>query len=87
MRRSSFVGLLSVALVAALPLGCADDGPTALDETTEGPTSPQGPQATPPNVAPTAVAGPDQAAECASHAGSSVTLTSVGSGDSDGSSA
>ena len=84
MRRSPFVGLLSVALIAALPLGCGDDGPTALDDATEGPTSPQGPQATPPNLAPTAVAGPDQAAECASHAGSSVTLTSSGSGDSDG---
>jgi hypothetical protein len=84
MRSASFVGLLSVALAAALPLGCGDDGPTALDDTTEGPTSPQGPQATPPNVAPVAAAGPDQAAECASHAGSSVTLSSAGSGDSDG---
>lgn len=84
MRPSSFVGLLSVALVAALPLGCADDGPTALDDTTEGPTSPQGPQAAPPNVAPTAIAGPDQAAECASHAGTSISLTSAGSDDSDG---
>ncbi len=84
MRRSPFLGLLSVALIAALPLGCGDDGPTALDDSTDGPTSPQGPQAVPPNLAPTAVAGPDQAAECASHAGSSVTLTSAGSGDSDG---
>lgn len=84
MRPSSFLGLLSVALVAALPIGCGDDGPTALDDTTEGPTSPQGPQAIPPNVAPTAVAGPDQAAECASHAGSTVTLTAAGSADSDG---
>ena len=84
MRPSSFVGLLSVALIAALPLGCGDDGPTALDDSTEGPTSPQGPQATPPNVAPVASAGPDRSAECASHAGSTITLTSAGSGDSDG---
>jgi hypothetical protein len=83
MRRSPLVGLMSVALIAALPLGCGDDGPTALDDAT-GPTSPQGPQATPPNVAPTAVAGPDQAAECASHAGSTVTLASAGSADTDG---
>jgi len=84
MRPSSFVGLLSVALIAAVPLGCGDDAPTALDDSTAGPTTPQGPQATPPNVAPIAAAGPDQAAECLSHAGSSVTLTSSGSGDSDG---
>ena len=84
MRPSSFVGLLSVALIASLPLGCGDDGPTSLDDSTDGPTSPQGPKATPPNVAPVAVAGPDRAAECASHAGSSVTLTAAGSADSDG---
>ena len=84
MRASPFVGLLSVALIAALPLGCGDDGPTALDDPTTGPTSPQGPQATPPNVAPIAVAGPDQSAECASHAGSTVSLTAAGSTDSDG---
>jgi hyaluronate lyase len=84
MRPSSFVGLLSIALISALPLGCGDDGPTALDDATDGPTSPQGPRATPPNVAPVAAAGPDHAAECASHAGSTVTLTSAGSGDSDG---
>ena len=84
MRPSSFVGLLSVALIAALPLGCGDDGPTALDEITDGPRTPQGPQAIPPNVAPVAVAGPDQAAECASHAGSTITLTSAGSRDTDG---
>ena len=84
MRPSSLAGLLSVALIATLPLGCGDDGPTALDDATDGPTSPQGPQATPPNVAPVAAAGPDQAAECASHAGSTVTLSSAGSSDSDG---
>lgn len=83
MRRSSIVGLLSAVLVAVVPLGCGEDGPAALD-TPEGPTTPQGPQAVPPNVAPSAVAGPDQAAECTSHAGSSVTLTSAGSSDSDG---
>jgi hypothetical protein len=84
MRRSPLVGLLSFALMAVVPLGCGEDGPTQLDGPTEGPTTPQGPQTTPPNVAPTAVAGPDRAAECVSHAGSSVTLTSAGSGDSDG---
>jgi hypothetical protein len=35
-------------------------------------------------VAPVAVAGPDQSAECASHAGSTVALTAAGSTDSDG---
>ena len=84
MRPSSFAGLLSVALLAALPLGCGDKSPTAPDDQTDGPTSPQGPQATPPNVAPIAVAGPDQAAECLSHVGSAITLSSAGSADSDG---
>jgi PKD domain len=49
-----------------------------------GPTTPQGPQAAPPNVAPVAVAGADQVAECASHTGTAVVLTGSGSSDSDG---
>src|SRR5687767_15631346 len=76
-------GLLPVVLVVAL-IGCGDELSTEVDVPLQGPTAPQGPQATPPNAAPVAVAGPDQAAECATHAGSSVTLTSAGSGDSDG---
>ena len=84
MRRSSVRGLLPGLLVATILLGCGDDLTTELDTPSTGPTTPQGPQATPPNVAPIAVAGPDQAAECASHAGTSVTLSSAGSSDSDG---
>ena len=70
-------------LVVAALLGCGDKDPTAADGP-PGPITPQGPQATPPNVAPVAVAGADQVAECASHSGSAVTLTSAGSSDSDG---
>ena len=76
-------GLVPTLLVVAL-IGCGDELSTEVDVPLQGPTTPQGPQATPPNAAPLAVAGPDQAAECATHAGSSVTLTSAGSGDSDG---
>ena len=76
-------GLLPVVLVVAL-IACGDELSTEVDVPLQGPTAPQGPQATPPNAAPVAVAGPDQAAECATHAGSSVMLTSAGSGDSDG---
>jgi hypothetical protein len=77
-------GLVSGVLVVFLLVGCGDDLTTELDVPSPGPTSPQGPQATPPNVAPIAAAGPDQAAECGSHAGTSVTLSSAGSSDSDG---
>jgi hypothetical protein len=71
-------------LIVVLALGCGDDLTTEPNTPLSGPTTPQGPQATPPNVAPIAIAGPDQTAECASHAGSSVALTSAGSSDSDG---
>lgn len=84
MRRSPVRGPVLGVLGAFVLLGCGEDLPTQLDAPSSGPTTPQGPQATPPNVAPIAVAGPDQAAECATHAGSSVTLTSAGSLDSDG---
>ena len=83
MRHSPVRGFMRGLVTAIVLLGCGDGGVTALDGPA-GPTTPQGPQATPPNVAPIAVAGPDQAAECASPAGSTVTLTSTGSSDSDG---
>ena len=84
MRQSPVRSLVQGLVATIVLLGCGDEGVTALDGP-EGPTTPQGPQATPPNVAPIAVAGPDQTAECASHAGSAVTLSSAGSSDSDGS--
>jgi hypothetical protein len=77
-------GLVSGVLAVFVLVGCGDDLTTEADTPPAGPTTPQGPQATPPNVAPIAVAGPDQAAECASHTGTSVTLSSAGSSDSDG---
>lgn len=83
MCRSRLHGLVPTLLVIAL-LGCGDESPTEVNTPLQGPTTPQGPQATPPNVAPIAVAGPDQSAECVSHAGSSVALTAAGSSDSDG---
>jgi hypothetical protein len=84
MRRCRLHGFVPGLLVALVLLGCGDDLTTEADTPLPGPTTPQGPQATPPNLAPTAVAGPDQGAECASHVGTSVTLTSAGSSDSDG---
>ena len=83
MSRPRVRSLTGTFLVVLALLGCADDGPTAADGP-PGPTTPQGPQTTPPNVAPIATAGADQLAECASPAGTTVTLTSAGSSDSDG---
>jgi hypothetical protein len=77
-------GLVSGVLAAFVLVGCGDDLTTEADTAPSGPTTPQGPQATPPNVAPNAFAGPDQAGECASHSGTRVTLTSAGSSDTDG---
>ena len=76
----------SLALTFAMALtiaNCRKDAtsPVMLQA---GPTTPQGPKATPPNVAPIANAGLDAVAECASHDGSTVTLSSSGSSDSDG---
>ena len=72
-RFSGFVPLLVVTMTFA---GCGDDLTTEATTPQQGPTSPQGPQATPPNVAPIAVAGPDQTAECGSFNGSAISLTS-----------
>jgi hypothetical protein len=84
MRVSSKRNLVT-GLVAVLALvGCGDDLTTEADTPSPGPTTPQGPQATPPNLAPIAAAGADQVAECASHTGSIVALSSAGSSDSDG---
>jgi hypothetical protein len=84
MRPFPMRGLVSGLAAALVLVGCGDDLTTEVDTPRSGPTTPQGPQASPPNLAPNALAGPDQAAECASHSGASVTLTSVGSSDSDG---
>jgi hypothetical protein len=84
MRRSSLRGLMHAVFATLALYGCGDGLTTQADVPPSGPTTPQGPQATPPNLAPIAVAGPDQAAECGSHAGATVSLTSAGSSDSDG---
>ena len=84
MYRSRMRGLARSLLAVLVLAGCGDNLTTEADDPRSGPTTPQGPQATPPNVAPDAFAGPDQAAECASHSGTGVTLTSAGSSDSDG---
>jgi hypothetical protein len=84
MRRSAVREVIRGFLVVVTFLGCGDDPTAPVDDPLSGPTTPQGPQATPPNVAPIARAGADQTLECATHAGSSVTLTSAGSLDSDG---
>ena len=72
--RSSHVCSLVAALAATLSFVACDKNALspALDQS--GPTTPQGPKATPPNVAPTANAGADLVAECASRQGSTVTL-------------
>lgn len=82
--RSRFSGFVPLLVVTMTFAGCGDDLTTEATTPQQGPTSPQGPQATPPNVAPIAVAGPDQTAECGSFNGSSISLTSTGSSDSDG---
>ena len=84
MRASARRGVRRGFLIVLGLLACGKDPTKPRDDSLSGPTAPQGPQATPPNVAPTARAGADQTVECATHAGSSVTLTSAGSSDSDG---
>ena len=81
--RPSHVFSLAAALALTLAIeSCGKDAMSpALPQV--GPTEPQGPKATPPNVAPTANAGADRVAECASKQGSTVTLSGSGS-DSDG---
>ncbi len=71
------------AVAAAIALVAACSGSTEPKRQT-GPLTPQGPQATPPNVAPIAVAGADQIVECTSHSGANVLLSSAGSRDTDG---
>jgi hypothetical protein len=84
MRASSIRDLVTgLAAVLAL-VGCGDDLTTEADTPSPGPATPQGPQATPPNLAPIAAAGADQVAECESHTGTIVALSSAGSSDSDG---
>ena len=83
MTRPSIRSFTNGFVVMLALLGCAGDLSTAGDSP-PGPIAPQGPQATPPNVAPTAVAGADQVAECASHSGTAVVLTGAASSDSDG---
>jgi hypothetical protein len=75
---------LAAAVVTLGFLACGDGLTTESDDTPLGPTTPQGPQAVPPNTAPVAAAGADQTVECATHSGSLVNLTSDGSSDSDG---
>lgn len=75
---------LATAFVTLGFLACGDELATESDGTPLGPTTPQGPQAVPPNTAPLAAAGIDQTVECATHSGSLVNLTSTGSSDSDG---
>ena len=77
--------LYRVALALAMASAIAPSGKDAMSPALSqvGPTTPQGPKATPPNVAPTASAGADVVAECASHQGATVALTGSGS-DRDG---
>jgi PKD domain len=84
MRSSAIHRIISGFLIVVGLLACGDNPTRPLDDPLAGPTTPQGPQASPPNIAPSASAGADQTVECASHAGSSVSLTSAGSSDSDG---
>jgi hypothetical protein len=72
-----------MALTMALAIGsCGKDALSpALSQV--GPTTPEGPKATPPNVAPTANAGADLVAECVTRQGATVALSGSAS-DSDG---
>ena len=62
---------------------CSHDS-TAPTSRLSGPTTPQGPRATPPNFAPTANAGVDLSSECVANNGASITLDGTGSADRDG---
>ena len=85
MRPSQLLALAaSVAIVISITT-CGGRGPTAPETAGKhGPLTPQGPSATPPNLAPSADAGQDVTVECASHAGSTLTLDGSRSSDSDG---
>lgn len=72
------------AAAIALALLAAACGGSTEPRRQTGPLTPQGPAATPPNVAPIAVAGADQVLECTTHAGAAVLLSSAGSRDTDG---
>lgn len=72
------------AAAIALALLAAACGGSTEPRRQTGPLTPQGPAATPPNVAPIAVAGADQVLECTMHAGAAVLLSSAGSRDTDG---
>ena len=84
MWRSRFRDFTGSVVIALALVGCGDELTTESEASPPGPTTPQGPSAVPPNAAPFAAAGIDQVVECATHAGTSVTLTSAGSSDSDG---
>ena len=81
--RAPHVRALTIGLAIALSVSACSDDSTAPSAARIGPTAPQGPRATPPNAAPSANAGADVLAECASHAGATVALNGSGA-DSDG---
>lgn len=82
MRHSNYFYVMA-ALTTAIVMGSCGKDALSPALTQVGPTIPQGPKATPPNVAPTANAGADLVAECATRQGATVTLGGSGS-DSDG---
>src|SRR5689334_6197118 len=82
MRPNHIERLALALLMASVVAGCGKDAISPAVSRV-GPTTPQGPTATPPNVAPIARAGADVVSACASHQGATVTLTGSGS-DSDG---
>ena len=85
--RNSHISVLTASLAGAILTGsCSRDStaPGASAVSQDGPTTPQGPKATPPNVAPIGKAGANLLVECASHDGATVKLDGSGSSDSDG---
>ena len=82
MRPSNGFYVLAALATAMAIGGCRKDALSpALSQV--GPTTPEGPKATPPNLAPTANAGADLVAECVTQQGATVALNGSGS-DSDG---
>jgi hypothetical protein len=90
MRRFSVLTVVALVALLIATTTCRDGGTTAPSVTSyhgpslHGPLFPQGPSATPPNVAPSASAGEDATLECASHDGSTLALDGSRSADSDG---